>query len=72
MLKVFFYKLGAIPTLQGQSGASDLDCKYIFLYTELAIDYSNASFELCSVVVDVFHLSDHKCRYGNVALHHAT
>ncbi len=33
---------------------------------EFATDDSNASFEQCRVVLVVCHLSDHKCRHGNV------
>ncbi len=41
-------------------------CKYIFLFEEFATDYSNASFELCRVVLVVCCFSDHKCRHGKV------
>ncbi len=34
----------AIPTLQGQSGASDSACKYVSIFKEFATDYSNLSF----------------------------
>ncbi len=36
-------------------------CKYVS-----ATDFSNASFELCRVVLVVCRFSDHKCRHGNV------
>ncbi len=51
---------GAIPTLQGQSGASDSQPVSTFT------DNSNASFEQCRVVLIVCRFSDHKCRHGNV------
>ncbi len=40
-------------------------CKHYKL-KEFANDYSNASFELCRVVLVVCRFSDHKCRHGNV------
>ncbi len=34
--------------------------------SQFATDDSNASFELCRVVLVVCRFSDHKCRHGNV------
>ncbi len=41
-------------------------CKYVLLFNEFATDYLNTSFEQCTVVLVVYHFSDHKCRHGNV------
>ncbi len=41
-------------------------CKYVFLFKEFSTNDSNASFELCRVVLIVCRFSNHKCRHGNV------
>ncbi len=34
-------------------------CKYVFIFKEFATDYSNTSFEQCSVALVVCRFSDH-------------
>ncbi len=64
MHKSCFYEVGQFQLCKDSLAL--LTHKYIFSFKEFATDYSNASFELCRVVLVVSFFSNHKCRHGNV------